>query len=40
MIDCRHAGPQDVALLAQMNRLIRDEGHRNPMTLAELEERA
>ncbi len=25
MIDCRHAGPQDVALLAQMNRLIRDE---------------
>ena len=40
MIDCRHAGPQDVALLAQMNRdLIRDEGHRNPMTLAELEER-
>jgi GNAT superfamily N-acetyltransferase len=40
MIDCRQAGPQDVALLAQMNRdLIHDEGHRNPMTLAELEER-
>lgn len=30
----------DLALLAELNlRLIRDEGHRNPMTLAELEKR-
>ena len=30
----------DVAVLAAMNhRLIRDEGHRNPMSVAELEER-
>jgi len=40
MIDYRIAGLDDVARLAQMNhRLIRDEGHRNPMTLAELEDR-
>jgi hypothetical protein len=34
------AAVDDVPLLAAMNsRLIRDEGHRNPMTLPELEER-
>jgi GNAT superfamily N-acetyltransferase len=36
----RSATPDDAPLLAQMNhRLIRDEGHRNPMTVAELEAR-
>jgi GNAT superfamily N-acetyltransferase len=36
----RTASATDVALLARMNRqLIEDEGHRNRMTLPELEER-
>jgi GNAT superfamily N-acetyltransferase len=36
----RRALPSDVALLAQMNAdLIRDEGHSNPMTAEQLEER-
>ena len=36
----RQATPADFPLLAAMNhRLIRDEGHRNPMTEAELSER-
>jgi len=36
----RPAGPDDCALLAELNhQLIRDEGHRNPMTVPELEER-
>lgn len=36
----RFATPEDAALLAQMNgQLIRDEGHRNPMTAPELERR-
>lgn len=39
-IDIRPATPADAALLAEMNaQLIRDEGHRNPMTPAELEQR-
>ena len=33
----RFASPEDAALLAPLNQnLIRDEGHRNPMTLAQL----
>ncbi len=36
----RHATPNDCALLAELNhQLIRDEGHRNPMTVSELEQR-
>ena len=36
----RRATSNDSALLAKLNRqLIRDEGHRNPMTVPELEER-
>jgi predicted acetyltransferase len=36
----RHATLNDCALLAELNlRLIRDEGHRNPMTVPELEQR-
>jgi hypothetical protein len=36
----RFATTHDVRALAKMNHeLIRDEGHRNPMTLAELERR-
>jgi ribosomal protein S18 acetylase RimI-like enzyme len=36
----RIATPADCALLAELNhQLIRDEGHRNPMTLAQLEQR-
>ncbi|MBN1220929.1 MAG: GNAT family N-acetyltransferase [Anaerolineae bacterium] len=36
----RHATPNDCPLLAQLNhQLIRDEGHRNPMTVPELEGR-
>ena len=39
-MDYRVAGLENIGLLAQMNHdLIRDEGHCNPMTLAELEER-
>ncbi|WAC27536.1 GNAT family N-acetyltransferase [Ancylobacter sp. SL191] len=37
----RPAEPADLPLIARMNRaLILDEGHRNPMTLDQLEERA
>ncbi len=36
----RHANSNDYALLAKLNhQLIRDEGHRNSMTVPELEER-
>ncbi len=36
----RLAKNSDIAFLAQLNQqLIRDEGHRNPMKIAELEER-
>jgi GNAT superfamily N-acetyltransferase len=36
----RRARPTDADLLGQMNqRLIQDEGHRNPMTLPELQHR-
>lgn len=36
----RMAGPDDCALLAELNhQLIRDEGHRNPMTVPQLAER-
>lgn len=36
----RHATLKDCALLAELNhQLIRDEGHRNPMTVSELEQR-
>ena len=36
----RPATLEDCALLAELNhQLIRDEGHRNPMTVAELEQR-
>jgi len=36
----RKAAEKDVLLLAELNRqLIQDEGHRNPMTLAELRDR-
>ena len=37
---CRPATKADCRLLAQLNhQLIRDEGHRNPMTPSQLEER-
>ena len=36
----RHAKTNDCALLAELNhQLIRDEGHRNPMTISQLQER-
>ena len=36
----RFAREGDVAVLGELNhQLIRDEGHRNPMTVPELEER-
>lgn len=36
----RYASIDDASLLAEMNfRLIRDEGHRNPMTVCQLEDR-
>jgi GNAT superfamily N-acetyltransferase len=36
----RHASDSDLALLADWNhQLIRDEGHRNPMTITQLAER-
>ena len=40
MLTFRHATPDDASLLAKLNhQLIQDEGHRNRMTLPELEER-
>ena len=37
---CRPATPDDAPLLAAMNhRLIRDEGHRNPMNIEQLTDR-
>jgi predicted acetyltransferase len=37
---CRRATLDDCAVLAELNhQLIRDEGHRNPMTVLELEQR-
>jgi GNAT superfamily N-acetyltransferase len=37
---CRVAAAEDCAALAELNhQLIRDEGHRNPMTVAQLEAR-
>lgn len=40
MLTHRFATSADCLLLAELNQqLIRDEGHRNPMTLLELEER-
>lgn len=40
MMTYRYATPADAPALALMNhRLIRDEGHRNPMSVAQLEER-
>ena len=37
---CRPASPADIRLLAEMNaRLIRDEGHRNPMDVEQLHDR-
>lgn len=39
-ITWRHASDADLALLAEWNhQLIRDEGHRNPMTIEELADR-
>ncbi len=39
-LQCRFATQEDVPLLAEMNQqLIRDEGHRNKMTLPQLQER-
>lgn len=39
-IQFRRAGPEDCAMLAKLNhQLIRDEGHRNTMSVAELEQR-
>ncbi len=39
-ITFRPATPNDCALLAELNhQLIRDEGHRNPMTIPQLEQR-
>src|ERR1700761_3498292 len=39
-LDIRQATATDFPLLARMNReLIEDEGHRNPMTVEQLEER-
>jgi GNAT superfamily N-acetyltransferase len=40
LMTSRPATIEDCALLAELNhQLIRDEGHRNPMTVAELEQR-
>lgn len=40
MMNFRQANSSDCALLAELNhQLIRDEGHRNPMTVPELEQR-
>lgn len=40
MMNFRQADSSDCALLAELNhQLIRDEGHRNPMTVLELEQR-
>src|SRR5262245_30049545 len=40
MLTFRHAALEDAGLLAELNRqLIQDEGHRNRMTLPQLEER-
>lgn len=40
MLSHRPATVEDAPLLAELNhQLIRDEGHRNPMTVAELEQR-
>ena len=39
-LEYRQAVPEDAALLARMNQhLIRDEGHRNSISLVQLEER-
>lgn len=39
-LQSRRAGESDIALLGELNhQLIRDEGHRNPMTVAQLQER-
>jgi len=39
-LEHRAATPSDISILASMNQqLIEDEGHRNPMNLAELETR-
>lgn len=39
-INYRRAIPNDLPLLAELNhQLIRDEGHHNPMTVAQLQER-
>ena len=39
-LECRFTTQEDVLLLAEMNQqLIRDEGHRNKMTLLQLQER-
>lgn len=39
-MDYRTAGKADIPMLAELNRqLIRDEGHANPMSVTELEER-
>ena len=39
-MNSRHATSKDCALLAELNKqLIRDEGHRNKMTVPELEQR-
>lgn len=39
-LHCRFATAEDAAVLASLNaQLIRDEGHRNPMSVAELESR-
>src|SRR4051812_6551420 len=40
VIQHRFAGPDDCPALAGLNhQLIRDEGHRNPMTVPQLEQR-
>ena len=40
MLTFRQATPADAPLLAELNhQLIRDEGHRNPMTAPQLEQR-
>ena len=39
-LEFRQAAPEDATLLARMNQqLIHDSGHRNPMSLLQLEER-
>ena len=39
-MELRRAGPSDLPVLAELNhQLIRDEGHRNQMTVSELEGR-